>query len=99
MERLTGKYEPDTDVAPRVRFDGAYYPDRKTPIPLDRLPLARALRGESTDLFDVFIRNDKHPRGVLLSTSARPLKDSAGVVRAPWWCFGTSPPSGKRSGG
>ena len=81
MKRLVGKYEPDADFARRARVYGLYYPDRKTPIPPDRLPLARALRGESTDLFDVFIRNDKRPRGVLLSTSARPLRDPAGVLR------------------
>ncbi len=81
MERLVGKSEPDADFARRARVYGLYYPDRKTPIPPDRLPLVRALRGESIDLFDVFVRNDKRPRGVLLSTSARPLKDSAGAVR------------------
>ena len=81
MKRLVGKYEPDADFAQRAHVYGLYYPDRKTPIPPERLPLARAVRGESIDLFDVFVRNDERPQGVLLSTSARPLMDSAGVVR------------------
>ena len=81
MKRLVGKYEPDADIARRARVYGLYYPDRKTPIPPDRLPLARALRGESIDLFDVFVRNEQRPHGVLLSTSARPLNDATGALR------------------
>ena len=81
MERLVGKYEPDTDLAQRPRVYGLHYPDRKTLIPPDRLPLARAIRGEPTDLFDVFVRNEERPHGVLLSTSARPLNDATGALR------------------
>ena len=81
MERLVGTYQPSSDLSQRSQVYGLYYPDRKTLIPSDRLPLARALRGESTDLFDVFIRNERRPQGVLVSTSARPLYDAAGVMR------------------
>ena len=81
MERMIGMYEPDSDLSERSEVYGLYYPDRRTLIPSDQLPLARALHGESTDLFDVFVRNEKRPEGVLLSTSARPLYDVQGVLR------------------
>ena len=79
MERLVGMYRPDADLSQRSETYGLYYPDRKTLIPSERLPLARALRdGESTDDFDVFIRNAGHPDGVLVSINGRPLYDTAG---------------------
>ena len=81
MERMIGMHEPDSDLSERSEVYGLYYPDRTTLIPSDQLPLARALQGESTDLFDVFVRNEKRPEGVLLSHSARPLYDVQGVLR------------------
>ena len=81
MERIIGMYKPDSDLSQRSEVYGIYYPDRTTLIPSDQLPLARALHGESVDLFDVFVRNEKRPEGVLLSTSARPLYDVHGELR------------------
>ena len=81
MKRIIGMYKPDSDLLERSEVYGLYYPDRTTLIPSDRLPLARALHGESTDLFDIFVRNEKRPEGVLLSTSARPLYDVQGALR------------------
>ena len=81
MERMIGMYRPDSDLSQRSEVYGLYYPDRTTLIPSDQLPLARALHGESVDLFDVFVRNEKRPEGVLLSTSARPLYDVHGELR------------------
>lgn len=82
MERLVGMYRPDADLSQRSETYGLYYPDRKTLIPSERLPLARALRdGESTDDFDVFIRNAGHPDGILVSINGRPLYDTGGGLR------------------
>ncbi|MDE0363813.1 MAG: PAS domain-containing protein, partial [Rhodospirillaceae bacterium] len=81
MKRIIGMYKPDSDLLERSEVYGLYYPDRTTLIPSDRLPLARALHGESTDLFDIFVRNEKRPEGVLVSTSARPLYDVQGTLR------------------
>ena len=81
MERLIGMYEPDSELGERSRVYGLYYPDGKTLIPTDRLPLTRALRyGEATDLFDILVRNAKRPQGVMLSVSARPLHDADGAL-------------------
>ncbi|MEU4623853.1 ATP-binding protein [Actinoplanes sp. NPDC023801] len=57
---------------------GVFRPDGRTPLPLDEMPLIRALHGESTDGVEVLIRNPGHPEGVLLSIDGRPLDPSAG---------------------
>ena len=81
MERLVGMYRPGSDLLRRSQTYGLYYPDGKTLIPSEQLPLARALRhGESTDDFDVFIRNAGHPEGILVSINGRPLYDADGAL-------------------
>ena len=52
---------------------GIFYPDGKTLFPSDELPLSRALRGESTDDFEAFVRNEKKPDGVYVSGTGRPI--------------------------
>jgi signal transduction histidine kinase len=52
---------------------GIFQADGTTPFPTDRLPLVRALAGESTDRVEMVIRNPDRPEGVLLSVSGRPL--------------------------
>jgi PAS domain S-box-containing protein len=80
MERLVGIYRPDSELSQRSQVYGLYYPDRQTLIPSDRLPLSRAVReAESTDEFDIFIRNAGHPEGILVSITGRPLYDAAGA--------------------
>ena len=61
-----------------IREYSFFYPDGKTPWPTDNLPLTRALRGESTDNIEIFIKNNKIPDGIYLSSSSRPLQDSDG---------------------
>ncbi len=58
-----------------------FQPDRVTPWPLDNLPLIRALRGESIDNVEIFLRHDKIPDGLYLRASGRPLQDSDGNKR------------------
>lgn len=60
---------------------GLYLPDRKTPYPTADLPLVKAIRGESCDHAELFVRNRVHHDGRWLSVTARPLKDKAGVAR------------------
>jgi signal transduction histidine kinase len=64
---------------------GLFLPDGVNPFPPDQVPLARALRGESVDDAEVFVRHAGRPDGVLLLVTARPLPDdsngpSGGVV-------------------
>ena len=82
MERLVGMYRPGSDLLRRSQTYGLYYPDGETLIPSERLPLARALsHGESTDNFDVLIRNEGHPDGIRVSINGRPLYDAGGALR------------------
>ncbi len=59
---------------------GTFYPDRKTPVQSDELPLVRAMRGEKTDDVELFIRNEARPDGVFISVSGRPLQDESGLI-------------------
>ena len=64
------------------RNHGTFYPDRRTLIPGDQLPIMRALRGEPTDNVEAFVRNEQNPEGLDLSVSGRPLWDDGGRIRA-----------------
>src|SRR5258707_4097828 len=72
-----------TDAAPDQWADryGTYLPDTLTQYPSDQLPLVRAMRGESVDAVEVFIRNANVPEGRLLSIAGRPLKGADGALQ------------------
>jgi PAS domain S-box-containing protein len=57
---------------------GLYLPDRVTPYPSEALPLTRAMRGESVDNVEVYVRNDRCPDGLWALVSGRPVKDEHG---------------------
>jgi PAS domain S-box-containing protein len=57
---------------------GCYRDDGVTPLPSSELPLARAIAGETTREFPVFIRNANVPGGIWLSINAAPIRDEAG---------------------
>jgi PAS domain S-box-containing protein len=61
-----------------VRY-GLYLPDRRTYFPASELPLARAMRGESTDNVEMWVRNAARPEGVAISVTGRPLRDESGL--------------------
>ena len=72
-----------TDTAPdqwQERY-GLFYSDGETPIPADELPLTRAIRGESSDDVEMFIRNSQVPDGVFISVSGRPMQVGPGDLR------------------
>src|SRR5712664_579797 len=72
-----------TDAVPDQWSDryGTYLPDTLTQYPSDQLPLVRAMRGESVDAVEVFIRNANVPEGRLLSIAGRPLKGADGALQ------------------
>jgi PAS domain S-box-containing protein len=53
---------------------GVYLSDQVTPFPVKDLPLSRALRGESCDDVELWIRNTVQ-KGIWISVTASPLKD------------------------
>ena len=79
-ERLAGIGSTQTRPEEWTNTYGIYYPDGETPVPTEYLPLVRAMRGESVDDFEVFVRNPKIPEGIPLSLTARPLLNSKGEL-------------------
>ena len=55
---------------------GMYYPDKVTPIPGKELPIVRAIRGESVNGMEVYVKNERIPQGAYLSISGRLLSRS-----------------------
>ncbi len=60
---------------------GFYLPDGVTPMRASDLPIVRALRGESTDGVEVFLRNARLPQGAYVRFTESPLKDEHGELR------------------
>jgi PAS domain S-box-containing protein len=59
---------------------GCFLSDKVTPYPPDRLPLARAMRGEHVRESEMFIRNPNNPEGSWISINSAPLLDEKGEV-------------------
>ena len=59
---------------------GAFYPDEVTAYPTDKLPLVRALQGETVRDETMFLRNSCQTEGIQLSVSAIPCIDAAGKL-------------------
>ncbi|MEA2554570.1 MAG: hypothetical protein QOJ65_2746 [Fimbriimonadaceae bacterium] len=55
-----------------------YAEDGVTPYPVEALPLARALRGESVDSVELLIDNKAQPEPLWIEASARPLRADDG---------------------
>jgi PAS domain S-box-containing protein len=72
-----------TDAPPEewTKRYGCFVPGTETPYPTEQLPLIRAMRGETVQEAEVFMRNPDIPAGVLLSVNAGPLKDPEGALR------------------
>ena len=84
-EQILGVGKLDLKTERRSEAYGVFDPDKKTRVPTGQLPLVRAIRGESTDAVELFIRNDERPDGVFISVSGRPLDghgsaDAGGVI-------------------
>ena len=79
-EQMVGMGPTDAPSDEWSETYGTFYPDQKTPVPSDELPLMRAMRGETTDDVELFIRNQERPKGVFISVSGRPLQDDTGTI-------------------
>ena len=77
-ERLVGDGQQDIPLEQWPSHYGCFLPDQVTPYPADRVPLARALRGETVQAEDMFLCNASRPDGVWLRLSAVPLRDGEG---------------------
>ena len=59
---------------------GLFLSDTVTPCPVEDVPLVRAIRGESTDAAELYIRPVGRPHGDWVSVNGRPLKDASGSL-------------------
>ncbi len=76
--RIVGRQELKIPPAEWPAAYGCYLPDRVTPCPAERLPLVRAMRGETTTNELLFLRHEGLPDGAWLSVSGAPLVDPTG---------------------
>jgi PAS domain S-box-containing protein len=70
------------DVAPSEWSQdyGLFLPDTVTPVSEDEYPLIRALKGESVENMDMFVRNPHVPDGKWITVSGRPLRGRDGSI-------------------
>lgn len=78
---ILGMQEPDADFSRRSQIYGLYNPDSETLYPTEKLPLTRAVRGESSDDVELLVRNSERPDGVYVSVNGRPLRDDTNRIR------------------
>lgn len=80
-ERLIGARSPGISPKDWSLHYGFYLPDTITPYPASQLPLAQAMRGQSVDAAEIFVRNERVPQGGWLSSTSRALRDKSGNVQ------------------
>ncbi len=79
-ERIVGVGATDRPPDEWPDIYGIYYADAMTPVPADQLPVVRAVRGETVEEQQLFIRNPRMPDGRYISVNASPVRDEAGRV-------------------
>ena len=85
-DRISGTRTVKAGPGEWARVYGIFYPDKETYLSVDENPLVRAMRGESTDNFEAFVRNEHKPNGVHVSVTGRPIRSNetnevtAGVI-------------------
>ncbi len=76
VEKIFGTWIVTPDQNEWSKTFGIYYPDIKTPIPVEQLPLTRALYGEETEEMEAFVQNKKNPEGTYIAARGRPILSS-----------------------
>jgi signal transduction histidine kinase/response regulator RpfG family c-di-GMP phosphodiesterase len=80
-EQMVGQGGTDTPRSEWSKRYGIYLPGTASLYPADELPLARAMRGETADGIELYLRNQAKPEGMYASVSVRPLKDDSGNIK------------------
>src|ERR1700730_6292191 len=80
-EQMLGVGATDTTPDQWTNRYGLFQPDTITPFVPTEAPLARAIRGESVDSIEIFVRHPKNADGVLISVTGRPLRGEDGALR------------------
>jgi PAS domain S-box-containing protein len=78
--KLMGRKASNLPTEQWTPYYKVFLPDEITPYPPDRLPLVRALHGESVQV-ELMVEHPDRANRVCLEVTARPLKDSQGNLR------------------
>jgi PAS domain S-box-containing protein len=78
---ISGKGPGDVPPAAWSVTFGLFVPGTDQPFPPDQLPLARAIRGETSVGVEMFVRNPQVPDGTWVSVSGSPLLSESGAIR------------------
>ena len=78
--RLLG-VDPGFNSMTGTRRFGCFLADGETPLPIPNSPLARALRGENVDDFELVVQSEQPGASVYFVANARPLRDKRGNLR------------------
>ena len=76
-ERIFGEWIIDPDFENWSEKFGVYYPGIKTPVPVEQLPLTRAMFGEETEEVELFVRNRKNTAGTYIAARGVPIFDAS----------------------
>ena len=79
--RLFGLPENSRQYPPITADFQVFLPDRVTPYPPQKMPLTRALEGETVDEAEMWVRHAQAPEGRWLSVTGRPLLDDKSGAR------------------
>jgi diguanylate cyclase (GGDEF)-like protein len=63
------------------RHYGLFLADKRTPLPVEAIPLSRALRGENVSQQLIYVRSPAHPEGRWHSVNASPLRSADGTLQ------------------
>lgn len=74
-EEILGLGITDTPLPEWSARYGSFRPDGVTLFPPEELPLARGLKGESTNDVELFVRNENIPEGRSIKVTGRPIFD------------------------
>ncbi len=77
-ERIVGLGMLDIPPDQWTEQYGLFDPDDKTHIPVEELPLSRAIAGKATVEMGIFVRNEKQPDGVYIVVNGQPMRRDVG---------------------
>ena len=80
-ERILGIGPTDTSLDEWAETYRTFLVDRVTPIPVNELPLLRAMRGEELRDVEVFMCNPKVPEGLFARATSSPFKGGNGNLK------------------
>lgn len=78
LERVMGVVQPTVPAEQWPEVFGFFLADGKTPFPMSRLPMVRAMAGEATNEVELVIRRPEWPEPHWVSVNGRPLRDESG---------------------